>query len=153
MSSTQPDDEGHHAGFQEIFKDCGLFAGKLFLLLTTWIVKSEWCANYLMKVMTIVSSITTYFSHSNYTTHHLKEELKKEKDQCGIQVAGVTRFSLFSIHAKSISWCLYPIQRCLTSGTVKFDMAAVSFLLIYLLEIADVVNRDLDLDLLDQGSS
>jgi len=48
------------------------------------------CTNYSMKVMTIVSSITTYFSHSNYATHHLKEELKKEKDQRGIQVAGVT---------------------------------------------------------------
>lgn len=31
-------------------------------------------------VMTIVSAITTYFAHSNYVTHHLKEELKKEKD-------------------------------------------------------------------------
>jgi len=87
--------------------------------------------NHSMKVMTIVSSITTYFSHSNYATHHLKEELKKEKDQRGIQVAGVTRFSSFSIHARSISRCLYPIQRCLTSGTVKFDTAAVSSWLIY----------------------
>ena len=50
---------------------------------------SECSTNYLMKVMNIVSSITTYFSNSNYATHHLKEELKKEKDQHGIQVAGV----------------------------------------------------------------
>ena len=66
-------------------------------------------SNYLirMKVMTIVSSISTYFLHSNYATHHLKEEIKKEKDQRGIQVAGVTRFSSFSIHARSISRCLY----------------------------------------------
>jgi hypothetical protein len=78
--------------------------------------------------MTIVSAITTYFSHSNYVTHHLKEELKKEKDQCGIQVAGATGFSSFSIHARSISRCLHPIQRCLASGTIKFDTAAVSFL-------------------------
>jgi hypothetical protein len=77
--------------------------------------------------MSIVSAITTYFSHSNYATHHLKEELKKEKDQRGIQVAGATRFSLFSIHARSISRCLHPIQRCLASGTVKFDTAVVSF--------------------------
>jgi hypothetical protein len=77
--------------------------------------------------MSIVSAITTYFSHSNYATHHLKEELKKEKDQRGIQVAGATRFSSFSIHARSISRCLHPIQRCLASGTVKFDTAAVSF--------------------------
>src|SRR5882762_7278732 len=77
--------------------------------------------------MSIVSAITTYFSHSNYATHHLKEELKKEKDQRGIQVAGATRFSSFSIHARSISRCLHLIQRCLASGTVKFDTAAVSF--------------------------
>ena len=62
------------------------------------------------KVMSIVSSITTYFSHSNYATHHLKEELKKEKDKRGIEVASVTRFSSFSIHARSISRCLYPMQ-------------------------------------------
>lgn len=78
------------------------------------------------KVMAIISVITTYFSHSNYATHHLKEELKKEKDQRGIQVAGATRFSSFSIHARSISRCLYPIQRCLVSGTIKFDTKAVS---------------------------
>ena len=78
------------------------------------------------KVMSIISSITTYFLHSNYATHHLKEELKKEKDKQGIEVAGVTRFSSFSIHARSISWCLYPMQQCLVSGTVKFNTAAVS---------------------------
>jgi hypothetical protein len=71
---------------------------------------SECSTNYLIKVMNIVSSITTYFSHSNYATHHLKEEVKKEKDQRGIQVAGATRFSSFSIHARSIARCLYPIQ-------------------------------------------
>lgn len=78
--------------------------------------------------MTIVSAVTTYFAHSNYVTHHLKEELKKEKDQRGIQVAGATRFSSFSIHARSISRCLHPIQHCLASGAIKFDTAAVSFL-------------------------
>jgi hypothetical protein len=82
--------------------------------------------------MSIVSAITTYFSHSNYATHHLKEELKKEKDQRGIQVAGATRFSSFSIHARSISRCLHPIQRCLASGTVKFDTAAVSLFFSFL---------------------
>jgi hypothetical protein len=54
---------------------------------------------YLTKVMTIVSSITMYFLHSNYATHYSKEELKKEKHQCGIQVTGVTCFSSFSIYA------------------------------------------------------
>ncbi len=81
--------------------------------------------------MSIVSTITTYFSHSNYATHHLRQELKKEKDQRGIQVAGATRFSSFSIHAKSLAQCLHPIQRCLVSGAVKFDTAAVSSWLAY----------------------
>ena len=78
------------------------------------------------KVMSIISSIATYFLHSNYATHHLKKELKKEKDKRGIEVASVTQFSSFSIHAWSISQCLYPMQWCLVSGTVKFDTAAVS---------------------------
>jgi hypothetical protein len=72
-----------------------------------------------------------YFLHRNYTTHHLKEELKKEKDQCGIQVAGVTRFLSFLIHAQGISQCLYPTQQCMSLGTVMFNMAAVSSWLIY----------------------
>lgn len=76
--------------------------------------------------MKIISSITTYFSHSNQGTHHLKEEMKQEKDKRGIEVAGVTRFSTFSIHASSISHCFEGIRRCYTKGTVKFDTAAVS---------------------------
>ena len=81
--------------------------------------------------MNIVSSITTYFSHSNYATHHLKEELKKGKDKRGIQVTGATCFSSFSIHARSISQCLHPMQRCLVLGVIKFDMAAVSTLALH----------------------
>ena len=76
--------------------------------------------------MKIISSITTYFSHSNQATHHLKHEMKMERDKRGIEVAGVTRFSTFSIHASSISRCFPAIQRCLTTGTVKFDTAVVS---------------------------
>src|SRR5882762_4871022 len=76
--------------------------------------------------MKIISSITTYFSHSNQATHRLKHEIKMERDKCGIEVAGVTRFSTFSIHASGISRCLPGIQRCLTTGTVKFDTAVVS---------------------------
>ena len=71
-----------------------------------------------------------YFSNSDYATHHLKEELKKEKDQCDIQVVGATCFLLFSTDACRISCCLHPIQCCLPPGTVKFDMAAVSIFLI-----------------------
>ncbi|KZP29505.1 hypothetical protein FIBSPDRAFT_727407, partial [Athelia psychrophila] len=103
--------------------------------------------NLMMKdimVMAIISVITTYFSHSNYATHHLKEELKKEKDQRGIQVAGATRFSSFSIHARSISRCLYPIQRCLVSGTIKFDTKA------YLMPGTDCLKFQMDLHNVNQ---
>ena len=76
--------------------------------------------------MKIIASITTYFSHSNQATYHLKHELKMEQDKRGIEVAGVTRFSTFSTHASSISRCFPAIQRCLTAGTVKFNTTAVS---------------------------
>ena len=75
--------------------------------------------------MKIISSITTYFSHSNQATHHLKHEMKKEQDKRGIEVAGVTHFSTFAIHVSSISRCFSGIQRCLILGTVKFDTAVV----------------------------
>ena len=77
--------------------------------------------------MKIISGITTYFSHSNQASHHLKNEMKMEQDKRGIEVTGVTRFSTFSTHASSISRCFPAIQRCLTAGTVKFDTAAVSY--------------------------
>ena len=79
------------------------------------------------KAMKIISGITTYFSHSNHGTHHLKEEMKKETDKRGIEIVGVTRFSTFSIHASSIARCFPAIKRCLESGSVKFDTAAVCF--------------------------
>jgi len=56
------------------------------------------------KAMKIISGITTYFSYSNHGTHHLKEEMKKETDKHGIEIVGVTRFSMFSIHASSIAY-------------------------------------------------
>ena len=49
-----------------------------------------------------------------------------ERDKRGIEVAGVTCFSIFSTYASSMSRCFPGIQRCLTAGTVKFDTAAVS---------------------------
>lgn len=75
--------------------------------------------------MAIISSLTTYFSHSNYGKHQLKQELKKDHDQRGIQSGGATRFSTFATHANSISHCFGAIERCLSSGTIKFDTKAV----------------------------
>ena len=124
MSSAEPDDEGHYDRLKKVSENCCIHSSKLFTFKYCQLpVTYSDC----LKVMSIVLSITTYFSHSNHATHHLKEELKKEKDQRGIQVAGATCFSWFSIHACSISRCLHPIQHCLASGTVKFDTAVVSF--------------------------
>ena len=73
-------------------------------------------------VMTIVSTLTTYFSHSNYGRYHLNEEMKKESGlTCGIQAAGGTRFSIFSINACSMYCCFNAMQCCLKSGKLKFE--------------------------------
>lgn len=123
MSSAQLDDEGYYGRYEEASKNCSIHTSKWSFTVQCPI---QHVLNAQTQVMAIISVITTYFSHSNYATHHLKEELKKEKDQRGIQVAGATRFSSFSIHARSIARCLHPIQRCLVSGTIKFDTKAVS---------------------------
>jgi hypothetical protein len=81
--------------------------------------------------MAIISSLTTYFSHSNYGKHQLKQELKKEHDQRGIQSGGATRFSTFATHANSISRCFGAIERCLSSGTIKFDTKAVCTFILF----------------------
>lgn len=117
-------DEGHYNWFEKIshiaaFIDVSIFSPPASLTL--------YSDHWPLKVIKIVSIITTYFSHSNYATHHLKEELKKEKDQQGIQVAGATRFSSFSIHAPIIARCLPAIQWCMDLGTINFDTAAVRF--------------------------
>ncbi|KAF8809453.1 hypothetical protein BYT27DRAFT_7222383 [Phlegmacium glaucopus] len=85
--------------------------------------------NLMMKdimAMVIISGLTTYFSHSNYGQHQLKAEMDKEKDKQGIQAGGATRFSTFSTHAKSISRCFGAIERCLSSGSIKFDTKATA---------------------------
>jgi hypothetical protein len=106
------------------------------------------------KAMKIISGITTYFSHSNHGTHHLKEEMKKETDKRGIEIAGVTRFSTFSIHASSIARCFPAIKRCLESGSVKFDTAAVHFQSRVLFHPSSLVcRRNLFASILNLGQS
>lgn len=78
-------------------------------------------------VMTAVSAITTYFSHSNYGQFWLRKELDKEVDKRGVEVAGATRFSSFSTNAKSVARCFNSMQRAYTSGRLKFDSQAVSY--------------------------
>ena len=74
VSSAQPDDEGHYDRLEKVSK-IAAFTQVSYLHLI-----NASCHSDCLKVMSIVSAITTYFSHSNYATHHLKEELKKEKD-------------------------------------------------------------------------
>ncbi|KAF5331490.1 hypothetical protein D9758_017621 [Tetrapyrgos nigripes] len=74
--------------------------------------------------MQIVSKFTTYFNHSNYGSYHLRQELKKESNQRGIESYGATRFSTFADHNSSIIRCFSAIQRCYTSGVLKFDTKA-----------------------------
>ncbi|KAJ7581665.1 hypothetical protein C8J56DRAFT_793395, partial [Mycena floridula] len=89
------------------------------------------------EVMTVVSTITTYFSHSNYGQHHLAKEMKKEKDSRGIQAAGATRFSSFSINAKSVARCFSGIQRCFAAGVLPFETKATKAIIKYLETGAD----------------
>ena len=72
-------------------------------------------------VLTTVSTFTTYFSHSNYGQYHLQQEMKKEVDKRGIEAAGATRFSTFSINAKSVYRCWPAIMRCFHSNVLIFE--------------------------------
>ena len=77
-------------------------------------------------VMTAVSAITNYFSHSNYGQFWLRKELDKEADKRGVEAAGTTRFSSFSTNAKSVARCFGPMQRAHATGKLKFETQAVS---------------------------
>ena len=76
--------------------------------------------------MIIINVLMNYFSHRNYGQYHLHIELQKETDKRGIQVGGATRFSSFCTHTKSIQRCFLAIERCLSSGAIKFDTKAVT---------------------------
>lgn len=75
--------------------------------------------------MTIISSITTFFSHSNHGKYQLRKEMQKEEDKRGIVAGGATRFSTFATHTRSIIRCFSAMERCLLAGTIKFDTKAV----------------------------
>ena len=121
MSRSQFNDERYNARLKDISKDwCFHWCTSFFI-----VIKFVWLGFLYSQAMKIISSITTYFSHSNQATHHLKHEMKMEQDKRRIEVAGVTHYSTFTTHASSISRCFSGIQRCLTAGTVKFNTAVV----------------------------
>ncbi|KZP25678.1 hypothetical protein FIBSPDRAFT_950098 [Athelia psychrophila] len=76
--------------------------------------------------MKIIAALTTYFSHSNYGQHVMKDKMRFDSNTCGIQHAGVTRFSSFALNVKSIQHCLPTMQRCLEGDTLHFNTSAMA---------------------------
>jgi hypothetical protein len=70
-----------------------------------------------------VSAITNYFSHSNFGRYWLDKEMEKEEpeNRRGIQAAGGTRFSTFSLNGRSVIRCWPAMQRCHTGKRLKFE--------------------------------
>ncbi|KAJ6632329.1 hypothetical protein B0H10DRAFT_1769672, partial [Mycena sp. CBHHK59/15] len=77
-------------------------------------------------VMKTISSITTFFSHSNYSKKHLRDKLKNEEDRRGLVSFGQTRFSTFGNQSSSVTRCLPAMEQCYAEGLIKFDTKAVS---------------------------
>ena len=100
--------------------------------------------------MSIVSAITTYFSHNNYVTHHLKEELKisvasRLLGQCAshhsqFTLAASTRFNAASHQGLSnliqLQWVFFSfhftlllngIRQNLSEGTLSQDWTVWNF--------------------------
>ncbi|KAJ7768452.1 hypothetical protein B0H16DRAFT_1453152 [Mycena metata] len=76
------------------------------------------------EVMKIVNSLTNYFSHSNYSKHHLKEAMKDAKDKQGVMAlqtshlrkfvqSGTDENSKFRLQLIQIGRLLNPISRAL----------------------------------------
>jgi hypothetical protein len=77
-------------------------------------------------MLSIVSGIVNYFGKSNYGTHHLDEEHKKQGVAEGIKSNSEMHFSSSYYQVISVSSCMNTIWKCLESKTLKFDMAAAS---------------------------
>ena len=77
-------------------------------------------------MLSIVSGIANYFGKSNYGTHHLDEERKKQGVAEGIKSNSETCFSSSYYQVVSVSSCMNAIRKCLESKKLKFDTAAAS---------------------------
>jgi hypothetical protein len=71
-------------------------------------------------LMSIVSTFTTYFVHSNYGLYHLKEDMMLELDRHGIVAAGSTHFSTFAVNAEGIYWCWPAMKQCFAQQVQLF---------------------------------
>ena len=77
-------------------------------------------------MLSIVSSIANYFGKSNYGTHHLNKERKKQGVAEGIKSNSETHFSSSYYQVVSVSSCMNVIRKCLKSKKLKFDTAVAS---------------------------
>ncbi|KAF8233320.1 hypothetical protein L208DRAFT_1267282 [Tricholoma matsutake] len=77
-------------------------------------------------MLSIVSGVANYFGKSNYGTHHLNEECKKQGVAEGIKLNSEMHFSSSYYQVVSVSSCMNAIQECLESKKLKFDTPAVS---------------------------
>ncbi|KAJ6620329.1 hypothetical protein B0H10DRAFT_1791869, partial [Mycena sp. CBHHK59/15] len=77
-------------------------------------------------IMKTVSSITTFFSHSNYGKKHLRDKLRNEEDRCDLVSFGQTLFSTFADQSSSVTRCLSAMEQCYAEGLIKFDTKAVT---------------------------
>ncbi|KIM40875.1 hypothetical protein M413DRAFT_55098, partial [Hebeloma cylindrosporum] len=74
--------------------------------------------------LSTVSGIANYFGKSNYGTHHLDEQRKKEGVREGVKSCSETRFSSSYMQVLSVQTCMNAIKNCVQAGTLKFDTAA-----------------------------
>lgn len=77
-------------------------------------------------MLSVVSGIANYFGKSNYGTHHLDEERKKQGVAEGIKSHSETRFSSSYYQVVSVNSCMNAIKRCILLKTLKFNTAPVS---------------------------
>lgn len=106
--------------------------GKLFKSVSDHKINFDFSISFCcLQMLSIVSGIANYFGKSNYGTHHLGVERQKEGVSEGIKSHSDTRFSSSYYQVVSVNSCMNAIKRCVQSGTLKFDTAAVRFFLLY----------------------
>ncbi|KAF8809221.1 hypothetical protein BYT27DRAFT_7254735 [Phlegmacium glaucopus] len=84
------------------------------------------------EMLSVVSGVANYFGKSNYGTHHLDEEHKKQGVAQGIKSHSETRFSSSYYQVVSVNSCKNAINKCIQSRTLKFDTATTRKLLPYI---------------------
>jgi len=81
----------------------------------------------IMQTLSTVSGIANYFGKSNYGTFQLDTQRKKDNVSRGIRDNSDTRFSSSYLQVVSVHDCMNSIMKCVSSGVLKFNTAAVSY--------------------------